>query len=160
MLVEWLRRHDACFMHCGAVALEGRTVMLSGPPGSGKSTQVLRMLQRGASFLADDLAILSREGAELWAYPFREVANVNAGTLQRFSGELGQLADSPLRGDGKHCVDIGRHFGQRAVTKAAPGVVLHLHPDAESWKRPRSAASTVWRGLPRGLTPTNGTSGS
>jgi len=137
LLVEWLRAHDACFVHCGAVVLGDRTVMLTGPTGSGKSTHVLRMLLRGASFLADDLAILSREADGVWAYPFREVANVNQGSMRRFP-ELAFLDRAPLRGDGKYCVDVGQFFDQKAVGKAAPGVVLHLHPDPEPWIRPRA----------------------
>lgn len=127
MLVEWIRNFDACLVHCGAVAVNGSAVFLNGPPGSGKSTHVLRMLTRGASFVADDLAFLHAGAGGLRLLRFREVANVNTRTLEMFP-ELSHLRDAPVRGDGKYCVSIAERFPQTAITDAGPGVVLRLHP--------------------------------
>jgi hypothetical protein len=136
LLAEWLRTFGACLLHCGAVVLDGRAVVLSGPPGSGKSTHVLRLLNLGAQFIADDLAILHRVGGRLEMLPLREVANVNRSSLDRFPELASRLANSPLREDGKHCVDIPTCFGQRACRSALPGAVIRLHPDAEPWMQP------------------------
>ncbi|MGA2138653.1 MAG: hypothetical protein ABSH14_07300 [Verrucomicrobiia bacterium] len=127
MLVEWIRSFDACLVHCGAVAVNGHAVFLNGPPGSGKSTHVLRMLMRGASFVADDLAFLHSGAGGLRLLRFREVANVNARTLEVFP-ELSHLRDAPVRGDGKYCISIPERFPQTAITDAGPGVILRLHP--------------------------------
>lgn len=132
MLAEWIRNVGACLVHCGAVAVNGYAIMLTGPPGSGKSTHVLRMLQLGADFLADDLAILRRHQGKVQLLPLREVANVNSKTLDRFS-ELSHLRSAPLRGDGKFSVNIRKYFGQHAATCALPGAVLRLEPDQNSW---------------------------
>ena len=130
MLVEWIRNFNACLVHCGAVALNGRAIFLNGPPGSGKSTHVLRMLSRGAAFVADDLAFLHSEPTGLRLRRFREVANVNAHTLDLFP-ELSRLRDAPVRGDGKYCVSIPERFPATPIVDAAPGIILRLHPGDE-----------------------------
>jgi hypothetical protein len=85
---------------------------------------VLHLLGLGAEFLADDLAIVRRVSDGLELLPFREVANVNRSSLARFPELAGYLADTPLRGDGKHCVDIHARFGKRARQRALPGAVV------------------------------------
>jgi len=132
LLAEWIRNFSACLMHCGAVALGNQAVVLSGPPGSGKSTQVLRLLLRGAQFLADDLAIIHCGDGRLEMIAFREVANVGRRTVERFP-ELRDVAGAPLRGDGKYCVDVPAYFGQHARSRAVPGAIVRLHPDPEPW---------------------------
>jgi hypothetical protein len=127
MLVEWIRGFDACLVHCGAVALHGKAVFLNGPPGSGKSTHVLRMLMRGACFVADDLAFLHAGANGLRLLRFREVANVNTRTLDVFP-ELAHLRDAPVRGDGKYCISIPERFPRTEIGDASPGIILRLHP--------------------------------
>lgn len=53
--------------HASCVAVSGRGVLLMGPPGSGKSTLALRLVDRGAMLVADDYALLTREGESLIA---------------------------------------------------------------------------------------------
>ncbi|MBN1505282.1 MAG: hypothetical protein JW955_00465 [Sedimentisphaerales bacterium] len=132
LLAEWIRNFSACLMHCGAVAMGDRAVVLSGPPGSGKSTHVLRLLLHGVQFLADDLAIIHRGEGGLEMIAFREVANVGRRTIEHFP-ELRGVAGAPLRGDGKYCVDVPAYFGQHACRRAAPGAIVRLHPDTEQW---------------------------
>ena len=134
-LVEWIRSFDACLVHCGAVGIGGRAVFLSGPPGSGKSTHVLRMLLRGVAFVADDLAFLVPQPTGLRLMPLREVANVNASTIETFP-ELASLKSSPLRDDQKYCVSIPECFPRTPIIDVAPGVVLRLHPGAEPTLEP------------------------
>ncbi len=47
-------------LHATAVALDGRGVLLLGPSGVGKSDLALRLLDRGAKFIADDRVDLVR----------------------------------------------------------------------------------------------------
>jgi hypothetical protein len=43
-----------CRMHAAAVAVDGRGILVVGGPGSGKSSTVVQMLARGASYIAND----------------------------------------------------------------------------------------------------------
>jgi hypothetical protein len=126
LLAEWLRSFGACLVHCGAAALNGRALFLTGTSGSGKSTHVLRMVARGASFVADDLALLSQTPQGVRLSRFREVANVVPEALKQFP-ELAHLCGAPVRGDGKHSVSIPEYFPGASVPNAEPGVVLRLH---------------------------------
>ncbi len=135
LLAEWMRSVGACLVHCGAVTVNGRAVIFSGPPGSGKSTHVLRMLLAGADFLADDLAILLQDDGQTYFYPLREVANVHIGSVQAFP-ELTFIKDAPHRGDGKFLVNVPQYFNRKAVRRASAGILLRLYPDSESWIKP------------------------
>lgn len=50
------------FLHAGAVALDGRALLLPGRSGAGKSSLVAALLEAGASYLSDEYAPLDRRG--------------------------------------------------------------------------------------------------
>lgn len=54
---ETERRHATC------VAIDGRAVLLEGPPGAGKSDLALRLIDRGAMLVSDDQTLLVGDGA-------------------------------------------------------------------------------------------------
>ena len=47
-------------LHATGVAIEGRTVLLCGPSGSGKSDLALRLIDRGAMLVSDDYTLVKR----------------------------------------------------------------------------------------------------
>ncbi len=49
-------------VHATAIAIEGRAVLLRGPPGAGKSDLALRLIDAGARLVADDQVALRRAG--------------------------------------------------------------------------------------------------
>ncbi len=49
-------------VHATAVSIEGQGVLLVGPPGSGKSDLALRLIDRGATLIADDRVHLDSRG--------------------------------------------------------------------------------------------------
>lgn len=51
---------DRILVHATAVAIEGNSVLLRGPPGAGKSDLALRLIDGGAQLVADDQAELQR----------------------------------------------------------------------------------------------------
>ena len=54
-----------------AVAWNGKAALIMGPPGAGKSDLALRLIERGAELIADDLVELTRSGAcVMAAFPY------------------------------------------------------------------------------------------
>lgn len=51
------------------VAIDGRGVLIEGPPGSGKSTLALMLIDRGAVLVGDDGVLLEARAEAPWAHP-------------------------------------------------------------------------------------------
>ena len=55
-----------------AVAIGGRALLIEGPPGSGKSSLALALIDRGAVLIGDDGVMLETAGGQLLAHPHPE----------------------------------------------------------------------------------------
>lgn len=65
------------FIHqASCVAIGGRAVLIEGPPGSGKSSLALALIDRGAVLIGDDGVTLSSQGARLFASPPPRIAGL------------------------------------------------------------------------------------
>jgi len=60
----------------GCVAIGGRAVLIEGPPGSGKSSLALALIDRGAVLVGDDGVLLEPRGDRLWALPPPRIAGL------------------------------------------------------------------------------------
>ena len=69
--------------HASAVAVEGRAVAFLGPSGAGKTSIAMALCRLGASFLADDVLAVEREGGHLLGHPGAPVAGVASGEAER-----------------------------------------------------------------------------
>ena len=121
-----LRRGHA-LLHASAVSWEGRTAVLAGPPGAGKSTSALHLVEAGYRCLSNDrvLARPMAEMVEVLGYP--KQPRVNPGTLlghPRLSAllepgdraELGAMAARALwELERKSDVDLDRIYGAGTV---------------------------------------------
>jgi serine kinase of HPr protein (carbohydrate metabolism regulator) len=58
------------------VAIDGRGVLIEGPPGSGKSSLALMLIDRGATLVGDDGVLLELRGGRLWALPPPNIAGL------------------------------------------------------------------------------------
>lgn len=58
------------------VAVEGRAVLIEGPPGAGKSSLALALIDRGAVLVGDDGVSLERDGVRLVASPVPATAGL------------------------------------------------------------------------------------
>ena len=68
------------------VAINGRAVLIEGPPGSGKSSLALTLIDRGAVLVGDDGVTLEPRGGRLYASPPPNIAGLlevrNLGLLE------------------------------------------------------------------------------
>ena len=63
-------------LHASCVSINGKAVLLAGPPGAGKSDLALRLIDSGAQLVADDQVLLRREGNALIAAPPESIAGM------------------------------------------------------------------------------------
>ena len=124
------------------VAVRGRGLLIEGPPGSGKSSLALALIDRGAALVGDDGITLERRGERVWAHPPPHIAGkieirgVGIATLPAGSaplclvlkvGEGGQRLPEPgsTRLDGSSLPLLSFLQGHHAALRAE--WALHLH---------------------------------
>jgi len=67
--------------HASAVSWGGGSALLAGPPGAGKSTAALHLVEAGFGFLSNDRVLARRDAAAVEALGYPKQPRVNPGTL-------------------------------------------------------------------------------
>jgi len=74
-------RRGYLLLHASAVSREGRAVLLAGPPGAGKSTGALHLVEAGFRFVSNDRVLAKPVGEFVEALGYPKQPRVNPGTL-------------------------------------------------------------------------------
>lgn len=120
--------HRYLIIHAAVVARDDRAILISGPPGSGKSTLCAALVLRGWRLLSDELAVIDPISLEIWPLA-RPIC-------------LKQDSIALIRDDAPAAV-----FGP-AVHGTAKGTIVHMRPPAESVRRSGDPARAAWVLLP------------
>ena len=95
------------------VAIAGRAILLEGPPGSGKSSLALALIDRGATLVGDDGVTIEKRGTQLFAAPhpntrgMLEVRNVGIVTMPTTSAPLALILTLDTEA-GRFPLDVGQ----------------------------------------------------
>lgn len=104
-------------IHATCVEIDGKGVLLMGPPGSGKSDLALRLIDGGARLVADDRTDLVLNDDKLTARAPKELA----GRIE-------------VRGIGIVALDAVQDIPVALVVEMAPGEELERIPDPASFE--------------------------
>jgi hypothetical protein len=122
-LLAALRPRGLYHLHAAAlVAPGGRSLLVAGAAGSGKSTLGAALVLAGCDYLGDDI-VLVRDGPELVSFP-REF-HLAARSADAIPGAARALEDGRFTLSGKHRVDPRALFpGRERDRAAAPAALL------------------------------------
>lgn len=111
--------------HAGVVARDGRALILAGPPGIGKTTLVLSLVEQGFDFLSDDFCAFHRKTKLV--FPFPRSAWVRESPRDSSGTPVPSRPDShtPTTRRNAHPVPVDR-IRTVATSACRPGAVVFL----------------------------------
>jgi hypothetical protein len=105
-----LKAANRIFVHAGAVAVNGRAIILPGRSFSGKTTLVAAFVAAGATYLSDEYAVLDETGL---VHPYAVPLSFRDGDDSRSAVHVSQLGGS--------ATDTPLPVGAVVVTNFSPG---------------------------------------
>lgn len=130
-----MKQASATLHQATAVAIGGRALLIEGPPGCGKTTLTLGLIDRGATLIGDDGVALSSRGGALWAAPpsatagMIEIRGVGIATLPTVAAPVSLVlrndAAPPRYVEGAQSIELAGHpVPMLLFDAAAPASVL------------------------------------
>ena len=98
-LAELLRTRGLYFLHAGAVEANGRSLLVVGTSGAGKSTMTTALAGLGLPLLSDDTVFVDATGSELLIQPFPDELDLSTRSIELLG--LQGLARTRLTGTRK-----------------------------------------------------------
>ena len=123
-LMEMLKRRERYMIHAAGVARRGRSILICGASGAGKTTLTVALVRAGFDYMGDDLTVLMKGDEGIRALAFPEVMDVTESSATFFP-ELAQLAAQPRPfGWLKHPLKMGDYYPSAIAWETVPAAVL------------------------------------
>lgn len=122
-LVEMLKYKGLYFIHAAALHGNGRSLLVSGSSGCGKTTTSLSLVANGFRYVSDDTLFLQSSNGGVSVYPLYKSFNIDKDLASRFS-ELIEDQKRPFSGDTKIPIDISKIIPGSHTPSAKPDVII------------------------------------
>ncbi len=144
-IASWLESPTVQLVHAGAVALDGRGVLIVGVSGRGKSTTALACAQSGFSFLGDDMCVVEAGsgGGPASVHGIYATAKVNPDSRERLGIRDWQFLGTTPRGKDALALPTDIKF-ERAVPLVA---IVGVRADGRSGGTVRRVAAPAAMGV-------------
>jgi hypothetical protein len=140
---------DLIFVHAGAVAQDGKAVLLPGESFVGKTTLVAALVQAGATYFSDEYAVLDAEG-QVHPYARRlSIRNGGASPRECAVSELGGVAADQAAAVSTVVITryrAGAEWLPKQLSRA-DGVVALLANTVPAQERPRESLKALSRAV-------------
>ena len=123
LIIEWLRSKGLFFIHSSGISRDGDAYLFIGPSGSGKTTASLMGIQRGMSFMGDDLLIVKETGGKITVHSFIEEVKFCLDMTGRFR-ELGGMKNRKAK---TMKFDVKKYFDVKISDKASVAGLYFLN---------------------------------
>jgi HprK-related kinase A len=125
----WSTVHRFLIIHSAVVAKESRALLLSAPPGSGKSTLCAALVNGGWRLLSVELAVVDPETLDIWTLA-RPIC-LKEESIALIQGKAPSAVFGPV------------------IHGTIKGRIAHMRPPSESVRRSHEPARAAWILLPR-----------
>ena len=123
-LLKLLRAKGYFSLHAaGLISPQGQSIVVSGPPGAGKSTLVLGLVEAGWKYLSDDALLLRAYSSSVIAFGLRRDVYIDADAAPGYSRmTLGEAAADSAGRMRRRVISVGQ-VGNR-VSRCRPDLLL------------------------------------
>lgn len=99
VLIELLKKHGFYYVHAACADIKGRGIIITGGPGTGKTTACYALVRNKANWISDDAVLIKKQGKAIHAYSFIKEFGIMTGRhslfpeLKRINPDISQKID-------------------------------------------------------------------